>query len=403
MALPRAASSSLSCYACSASIFRSIATSTTSSPLRASWTTSRPIRRTLTSSALRRDRNPNLPPPDTQPGFEFFESPNSPSVEQPDLPASTTTESTTTTSTTTESTTTASTTTESTTTASTASTSPDSPTPPQTSEPSTDPSIPWYLRPKHTSPHTPDPTHNAAILPPLPPNPPPLLQTVLEYLSLTAGLDDLLLYDLRHLDPPPALGPKLIMLLCTARSEKHLHVSADRFCRYLRREYGLRANAAGLLGRNELKIKLRRKAKRMKMLANVGGSEQAQGNLDDGIRTGWICCTLGKIEAHPQDTDMPGLSKNEEFVGFRDVKPGVNVVVQMFTEEKRMEIDLESLWNGILRSHERLDGVVEDRLAELEEAEVEAEAQRERMVAEEKAKIEWARPKPSKGDVLPDF
>lgn len=180
---------------------------------------------------------------------------------------------------------------------------------------------------------------------------------------MTAGLDDLLLLDLRHLDPPPALGPKLIMIIATARSEKHLHVSADRFCRYLRREHNLRANAAGLLGRNELKIKLRRKAKRMKMMANVGGQE-AEGNLDDGIRTGWICCTIGKIEAHPEDTHMPG-DNVQDFVGFRDVKPGVNVVVQMFTEEKRNEVDLETLWGGVLRTHQRKDKTAEDALKEL--------------------------------------
>ncbi|KAI8942376.1 ATPase synthesis protein 25 mitochondrial [Plenodomus lindquistii] len=227
-------------------------------------------------------------------------------------------------------------------------------TPPQTA------SVPWYLR---TQASVPSPIQPAQI-PDLPPNPPPLLQTLLEYISVTAGLDDLSLLDLRNLDPPPALGPKLIMIIGTARSEKHLHVAADRFCRYLRRDHGLKANAAGLLGRNELKIKLRRKAKRMRMLANVGGAAP-QGNIDDGIRTGWICCTLGKIEAHAEDTKMPG-DDVQEFVGFRDVKPGVNVVVQMFTEEKRVETDLETLWGGVLRTHQRREKTADEALQELE-------------------------------------
>ncbi|KAF2240976.1 hypothetical protein BU26DRAFT_525518 [Trematosphaeria pertusa] len=240
------------------------------------------------------------------------------------------------------------------------------PTPP---EPSQSAPLPWYLQ------NRPTPTpQQPALIPDLPPNPPPLLPTLLDYISTTAGLDDLTLFDLRNLDPPPALGPKLIMVLATARSEKHLHVSADRFCRYLRREHKLRANAAGLLGRNELKIKLRRKAKRMKMLANVGGATEIQGNLDDGIRTGWICCTVGKIEAHPEDSEMPG-DNVKEFVGFREVKPGVNVVVQMFTEEKRAEIDLEALWGGILRTHERKDRNAEEALKQLEEDANEDEAQ----------------------------
>ncbi|KAF2703690.1 hypothetical protein K504DRAFT_463412 [Pleomassaria siparia CBS 279.74] len=227
--------------------------------------------------------------------------------------------------------------------------------------------VPWYLR-----------TSIDAVAPPpvqipdLPPNPPPLLETLLHYISMTAGLDDLLLLDLRNLDPPPALGPKLIMIIGTARSEKHLHVSADNFCRWLRREHHLRANAAGLLGRKELKIKLRRKAKRMKMLANVGGQEP-EGNLDDGIRTGWICCTVGKIEAHPDDTHMPG-DDVENFVGFREVKSGVNIVVQMFVEEKRAEIDLETLWGGVIKTHERAGKMADKILEDLDREDAEDEA-----------------------------
>ncbi|KAF2829537.1 hypothetical protein CC86DRAFT_191053 [Ophiobolus disseminans] len=224
-----------------------------------------------------------------------------------------------------------------------------------------DESVPWYLQ----RTNAPDIAPKPIDIPDLPPNPPPLLKTLLEYVSITAGLDDIELLDLRHLDPPPALGPKLIMIIATARSEKHLHVAADRFARHLRREHGLKANAAGLLGRNELKIKLRRKAKRMRMLANVGGAVP-EGNIDDGIRTGWICCTLSKIEAHPDDMRMPG-DDVQEFVGFRDVKPGVNVVVQMFTEEKRIETDLETLWGGVLRTHQRQEKSVEEQLKELEE------------------------------------
>ncbi|EAT78622.2 hypothetical protein SNOG_13997 [Parastagonospora nodorum SN15] len=224
-----------------------------------------------------------------------------------------------------------------------------------------DTSIPWYLRQNPAARDAQKPIE----IPDLPPNPPPLLKTILEYISITAGLDDLELLDLRHLDPPPALGPKLIMIIATARSEKHLHVAADGFARFLRREHGLKANAAGLLGRNELKIKLRRKAKRMRMLANVGGAVP-EGNLDDGIRTGWICCTLSKIEAHPDDMHLPG-DNVDEFVGFRSVNPGVNVVVQMFTEEKRVETDLETLWGGVLKTQRREGTVAEEKLKELDE------------------------------------
>lgn len=219
------------------------------------------------------------------------------------------------------------------------------------------------------------------------------------------------LLDLRDLDPPPALGPKLIMIIATARSEKHLHVAADNFTRYLRREHGLKANAAGLLGRNELKIKLRRKAKRMRMMANVGGSVP-EGNIDDGIRTGWICCTLSKIEAHPDDTHIPG-DNVKEFVGFRNVKPGVNVVVQMFTEQKRAETDLETLWGGVLRTHQRKDKAAENQLQDMGVTETEnpgikaeADSVSSRKISDEVTGPstpvqQFRRPKPTPGDVFP--
>ncbi|KAF1927877.1 uncharacterized protein M421DRAFT_421072 [Didymella exigua CBS 183.55] len=276
--------------------------------------------------------------------------------------------------------------------------------------------IPWYLR-QQSAPRAPV---QAVSIPDLPINPPPILAELLEYIAVTAGLDDLTLLDLRHLDPPPALGPKLIMLIATARSERHLHVAADRFARWLRREHGLKANAAGLLGRNELKIKLRRKAKRMRMLANVGGT-LPEGNIDDGIRTGWICCTLSKVDAHPEDTHMPG-DDVVEFVGFREGKPGVNIVVQMFTEEKRAETDLETLWGGVLRTKKREERSADEQLAELErdleDLETDDVEERTANLRQQAADAEDAeskphqqpatpmqqfrRPKPSAGDAFPD-
>lgn len=275
-------------------------------------------------------------------------------------------------------------------------------------------SIPWYLK-QQSVPRAPV---QAAEIPNLPVNPPPILAELLEYIAVTAGLDDLALLDLRSLDPPPALGPKLIMIIATARSERHLHVAADRFARWLRREHGLKANAAGLLGRNELKIKLRRKAKRMRMLANIGGA-MPEGNIDDGIRTGWICCTLSKVEAHPDDIHMPG-DDVQEFIGFRDVKPGVNIVVQMFTEDKRAETDLETLWGGVLRTKKREERSADEILREVERdledldkgddmervtnrALKQAEASSTSTPETPATPVQKFRmPKPSAGDVFPD-
>ncbi|KAL8760938.1 MAG: hypothetical protein Q9184_002906 [Pyrenodesmia sp. 2 TL-2023] len=169
---------------------------------------------------------------------------------------------------------------------------------------------------------------------------------MLEHISVDLGLDDLSLLDLRDIDPPPALGANLMMIIGTARSEKHLHVSADRFCRWLRTTHKLSPYADGLLGRGELRLKLKRKNRRARMLNSVGASDTS--NTDDGIRTGWVCVNIGTIEdgriADHTDVDL----RDDDFVGFSEDSSGVRVVVQMLTEEKRDELDLETFWGQAL-------------------------------------------------------
>ncbi|KAK7538649.1 uncharacterized protein J3D65DRAFT_339385 [Phyllosticta citribraziliensis] len=221
---------------------------------------------------------------------------------------------------------------------------------PESNDP--DSSVPWYLQ--VDSPQkavSESPLAQRQKLPELPEHPPPMLETLLEHASVDLGLDDLSLLDLRELDPPPALGANLIMLFGTARSERHLHVAADRLCRWLRSQYKLRAHADGLLGRNELKLRLRRKAKKMRMLANAGASPTSLA-ADDGIRTDWICVNAGSVEAAPSAPSP--LPRQESFIGFREEVRGVTIVFQMFTEEKRVELDLEGLWNGVLKTDRRV-------------------------------------------------
>ena len=211
-----------------------------------------------------------------------------------------------------------------------------------------DTSVPWYLQVKPPEREV-SPLLKRQQLPPLPLDPPPLLEPMLEHISTDLGLDDLTLFDLRDIDPPPALGANLLMVLGTARSEKHLHVSADRFCRWLKTTHKLSPYADGLLGRGELKLKLRRKARRARLLSNVGSSEKA--NVDDGIRTGWICVNVGSV---PDGREiMVHKDLQADYVGFGEDVDGAKVVVQMLTQEKREELDLEGLWGKMVKRHER--------------------------------------------------
>ncbi|KAL8666291.1 MAG: hypothetical protein Q9202_001560 [Teloschistes flavicans] len=209
---------------------------------------------------------------------------------------------------------------------------------------------PWYLQ-VQTPRLEPRAISDRQRLPDLPPEPPPLLQPMLQYISVDLGLDDLSLLDLREIDPPPALGANLLMIIGTARSEKHLHVSADRFCKWLRTTHKLRPYADGLLGRGELKLKLKRKNRRARMLNSVGASDSS--NTDDGIRTGWVCVNIGEIEdgraIEYENVDQ----KDDGYVGFGGESSGAKVVVQMLTEEKREDLDLEILWGQALARYTR--------------------------------------------------
>ncbi|RDW80495.1 hypothetical protein BP5796_05193 [Coleophoma crateriformis] len=213
--------------------------------------------------------------------------------------------------------------------------------------------VPWYMQVE--SPQmVPRTISDRQRIPDLPENPPQILEPLLQQISIDLGLDDLTLLDLRKLDPPPALGSNLLMILGTARSEKHLHVSADRLCRWLRSTYKLRPDADGLLGRNELKLRLKRKSRRAKLMGS-----STMDDTDDGVRTGWVCVNVGVVEGPNVESTNPAESAG--FVGFGRRTDGISIVVQMLTEEKRTEIDLEKLWSGILKRG--IEAQTEDQVA----------------------------------------
>lgn len=198
----------------------------------------------------------------------------------------------------------------------------------------------WFLEvepPRHPpSPHVP-------ALPNAPSDAPSLLEPMIKYVYEDMGLDDLALLDLRELDPPAALGRNLVMLFGTARSERHLHISSGRFVRWLRRNYKVDAKADGLIGPGELKTKLRRLRKRAKLM---GTNTMIVPGGDNGLSTGWVCVNFSTGEGHLGET--ASFDAGGRYSGFAAPQTGTTIVVQCMTESRRGELDLETLWRGVL-------------------------------------------------------
>lgn len=136
----------------------------------------------------------------------------------------------------------------------------------------------------------------------------------------------------------------------------------------------------------------------MKLAQSVGNTmfDGSQGkNVDDGITTGWVCCNLGDVslaelpeeesraqasqlaidvskESDGQATLHPSISQKDQerilddeedeyrnpsdqdfqYRGFGTTFNAPRIVVQMFTEEKRLEMDLEGMWDARLKRRE---------------------------------------------------
>ncbi|KAG6040789.1 hypothetical protein E4U41_007058 [Claviceps citrina] len=201
---------------------------------------------------------------------------------------------------------------------------------------------PWFLEVK---PPTHPPSLHKPTLPEAPAESPALLTPMIKYIFEDMGLDDISLMDLRELDPAAALGPNLIMLFGTARSERHLHVSSGRFVRWLRRNYKVDARADGLIGAGELKTKLRRLRKKAKLM---GTNTLFLPGGDNGISTGWVCVNFSTSQALAEET--LSFDKSGRFSGFGAAPTGTTIVVQCMTEARRSELDLETLWEYTLRT-----------------------------------------------------
>lgn len=240
---------------------------------------------------------------------------------------------------------------------------------------------PWFLEvepPRHA------PTPHKQELPKPPEDSPALLGPLIQYVHEDMGLDELSLLDLRQLDPPASLGPNLIMILATARSERHLHISSGRFVRWIRRNYGVSARADGLIGAGELKTKLRRLRKKAKLM---GTNTAMIPGGDNGISTGWVCVNF-TADDDGGAPESASFDESGRLSGFGAARSGTTVVVQCLTEGRREELDLETLWKGIFkRSLEKQAQVKGEKI--MEAAELDGLLKSKLQVHRTPAKTQW--------------
>ncbi|RDA89353.1 hypothetical protein CP532_6123 [Ophiocordyceps camponoti-leonardi (nom. inval.)] len=217
--------------------------------------------------------------------------------------------------------------------------------PPETHEDGEASSKPWFLEVE--PPTRPWKPHEVS-LPQPPEDAPSLLTPMIRYIYEDMGLDDIALLDLRDLDPTASLGPRLMMVIATARSDRHLHVSSGRFVRWLRRNHAVSAKADGLIGSNLLRTKLRRLRKKAKLM---GTNSMVLPQGDYGLSTDWICVSFatGNSTGKAIMGEVAQYDSSGNVSGFARTHTGTTVAVQCLTEKRRNELDLESLWQTELR------------------------------------------------------
>lgn len=172
--------------------------------------------------------------------------------------------------------------------------------------------VPWYLREQESDtsllPQIDIQQTQLEKYPDLPFNSPPLLQPLVSRLFYDHHLQNIVLLDLRNRDPPPVWGSNTIMILATVRSERQLGGVAEATSKWLKQTAGVTPRTDGLPKRESLVIKRRRL--RRKSLRKPG-----------------------YLIAAPKPTTWVSM-----YTGYQ------GLVLQLFTEEGRIEYDLEGLW-----------------------------------------------------------
>ncbi|KAK9362313.1 hypothetical protein V1504DRAFT_449173 [Lipomyces starkeyi] len=169
-------------------------------------------------------------------------------------------------------------------------------------------STPWYLR--EANAHS--TVSNVALLPDIPEDAPKEVTEILNFLATDLGLTELSLVDLRNRNT--TFGPNAIMIVGTARSDRHLIRASEELRVHLKKTYRAKSRIEGLVSKDKLKIQERRIKKK-------------------------ISKYTGDVSAY--ENDLRSSSKNS-WVFFDSRVKGVHI--HIITSEKRWQLDLEGLW-----------------------------------------------------------
>ncbi|KAK9351344.1 hypothetical protein V1523DRAFT_369067 [Lipomyces doorenjongii] len=169
-------------------------------------------------------------------------------------------------------------------------------------------STPWYLR--EANAHS--TVSNVALLPDIPEDAPNEVTEILNFLAADLGLTELSLVDLRNRNT--TFGPNAIMIVGTARSDRHLIRASEELRVHLKKTYRAKSRIEGLVSKDKLKVQERRIKKK-------------------------ISKYTGDVSAYENDLRSNG--KNS-WVFFDSRVKGIHI--HIITSEKRWQLDLEGLW-----------------------------------------------------------